>query len=164
MHAAASTYLLPRLLSYSRTVGLLLSGGTYSPDSPLLQGLYHATFPNREDVLPAALAFARELAANTSQTAVAWTKSLLWRGAESIEGQHILDSRAISDLSSRADAAEGVQAFKEHRPVRFSDVLSKDLSEFVPWVSCVPLQCVEPNGGFIYQWTEVDTRQRRAKL
>ena len=81
-NAAASTYLLPRLLGYSPTVGLLLSGGTYSPDSPLLQGLYHATFPNREDIFPAALAFARELAANTSQTAVAWTKALLWRGTE----------------------------------------------------------------------------------
>jgi len=106
-----------------------------SPDSPLLQGLYHATFPNREDVFPAALAFARELAANTSQTSVAWTKSLLWRGADSIEGQHILDSRGMSDLASRGDAAEGVQAFLEHRPVQFSDVLSKDLSDFVPWVS-----------------------------
>jgi len=143
---AASTYLLPRLLGYSRTVGLLLSGGTYSPDSPLLQGLYHATFPNREDVFPAALAFAHELAVNTSQTAVAWTKALLWHGADSIEGQHVLDSRGFSDLTSRGDAAEGVQAFMEHRPARFSDVLSKDLSEFVPW------------------WTEVDTRQRKAKL
>jgi len=143
---AASTYLLPRLLGYSRTVGLLLSGGTYSPNSPLLQGLYHATFPNREDVFPAALAFAHELAVNTSQTAVAWTKALLWRGADSIEGQHILDSRGMSDLTPRGDAAEGAQAFKEHRPVQFSDVLSKDLSEFVPW------------------WTEVDTRQRKAKL
>lgn len=133
--AAISTYLLPRLLGYSRALGLLLSGGTYSPDSPLLQGLYHATFPNREDVLPAALAFARELAANTSQTGVAWTKALLWRGADSIEGQHILDSRGIADLASRGDAAEGAQAFKEHRAARFSDVLSRDLSDFVPWVS-----------------------------
>ncbi|KAF8485967.1 peroxisomal enoyl-CoA-hydratase [Russula ochroleuca] len=143
---AISTYLLPRLIGYSRAVGLLLSGGTYSPDSPLLQGLYHATFPNREDVLPAALAFARELAANTSQTGVAWTKALLWRGADSIEGQHILDSRGIADLASRGDAAEGAQAFKEHRAVRFSDVLSRDLSDFVPW------------------WTELDVRQRKAKL
>jgi hypothetical protein len=112
----------------------LLGGGTYSPDSPLLQGLYHATFPNREDVFPAALAFARELAANTSQTSVAWTKALLWRGADSIEGQHVLESRGLSDLASRGDAAEGVQAFLERRAVRFSDVLSKNMSEFVPWV------------------------------
>lgn len=164
-YVAASTYLLPRLLGYSRTVGLLLSGGTYSPNSPLLQGLYHTTFPNREDVFPAALSFAHELAANTSQTAVAWTKALLWRGADSIEGQHILDSRGMSDLTPRGDAAEGVQAFKEHRPAQFSGVLSKDLSEFVPWVSCVPICCFpELMVVLSYQWTEVDTRQRKAKL
>ncbi|KAH9998838.1 peroxisomal enoyl-CoA-hydratase [Russula compacta] len=143
---AASTFLLPRLLGYSRAVALLLSGGTYSPDSPLLQGLYLSTYPNREDVLPAALAFARELAANTSQTSVAWNKALLWRGADSIEGQHILDSRGIADLAERGDAAEGALAFKERRPIKFPDVLSKDLSDFVPW------------------WTEVDVRQRKAKL
>jgi hypothetical protein len=101
-------------------------------------------------VFPAALAFAHELAANTSQTAVAWTKALLWHGADSIEGQHILDSRGFSDLTSRGDAAEGVQAFMAHRPVRFSDVLSKDLSEFVPWVSCVLMRYfLEANSSFI---------------
>jgi hypothetical protein len=121
-------------LGYSRAVALLLAGGTYKPDSPLLQGLYNATFAKREDVFPAALAFAHELGANTSQTGVAWTKALLWRGADSIEGQHILDSRGISDLGSRGDAAEGARAFMERRPVQFKDVLSKDLSDFVPWV------------------------------
>jgi enoyl-CoA hydratase/carnithine racemase len=163
---AASSYLLPRLLGYSRAVALLLTGGTYSPDSPLLQGLYHGTFPNREDVFPAALGFARELAANTSQTSIAWTKALLWRGADSIEGQHILDSRGISDLASRGDAAEGALSFKERRPVEFKDVLSKDLSAFIPWVCqlallmpCFPELMVVSN-----KWTELDVRQRKAKL
>ena len=85
-------------------------------------------------MLPAALAFAHELAANTSQTSVAWAKALLWRGADTIEGQHVLDSRGIADLASRGDAAEGARAFKERRAIKFPDVLSKDLSDFVPWV------------------------------
>jgi enoyl-CoA hydratase/carnithine racemase len=166
-YAGISTFLLPRLLGYSRAVGLLLTGGTHSPDSPLLQGLYHSTFPKREDVFPAALALARDLAANTSQTSVAWTKALLWRGADSIEGQHVLDSRALSDLASRADSAEGVMAFKERRPLRFSDVLSKDLSDFVPWVRSFPVVGALIFGdmtGIPYQWTELDVRQRKAKL
>ena len=96
-------------------------------------------------MFPAALAFARELVANTSQTSVAWTKALLWRGVDSIEGQHILDSRALSDLASRADAVEGALAFKERRQLSFSDVLSKDLSDFVPWVrSFLSLMCLFP--------------------
>jgi len=143
---SASSYLLPRLLGYSRAVGMLLTGDTFSPDSPILQGMYQATFPNREDVFPAVLAFAHELAANTSQTSIAWTKALLWHGADSIEGQHIFESRAMSDLATRGDAMEGALAFKERRPVKFRDALSKDLSDFVPW------------------WTELDVKRHRTKL
>ena len=166
MAVAASSYLLPRLIGYSRAVGILLTGGTYSPDSPLLQGMYHATFPNREDVFPAALAFAHELAANTSQTSIAWTKALLWRGADSIEGQHLLDSRGMSDLASRGDAAEGAVAFKERRPVKFQDVLSKDLSDFVPWVRRLLFRrpIISDAEEYLHQWTELDVKRRRTKL
>ncbi|KAI0267637.1 peroxisomal enoyl-CoA-hydratase [Gloeopeniophorella convolvens] len=143
---AASSYLLPRLIGHARATALLLTGGTFSPDSPLLQGLYYASLPKREDVFPAALAFAQELAANTSQTSVAWTKGLLWRGADSIEGQHILDSRGIADLTSHSDATEGVQSFMERRETKFKDVLSKDLSDFVPW------------------WSAPDVREIKTKL
>ena len=84
---------------------------------------------------------------------------------DSIEGQHILNSRGMSDLTPRGDAAEGMQAFMEHRPIQFSEVLSKDLSEFVPWVSCVSMCCfLELMVVLCYQWTEVDTRQRKAML
>jgi 1,4-dihydroxy-2-naphthoyl-CoA synthase len=165
--AAVSSYLLPRLLGYSRAVALLLAGGTYKSDSPLLQGLYYATFAKREDVFPAALAFAHELGANTSQTGVAWTKALLWRGADSIEGQHILDSRGIADLGSRGDAAEGARAFMERRPVQFKDVLSKDLSDFVPWVRpLVLIACLYRSSSLmiLFKWMELDVRQRKSKL
>ena len=67
-NAGISTYLLLCFLGYSRVIVLLLTRDTHSPDLP--QGLYHTTFPNCEDVFPTALAFARELAANTSQTSV----------------------------------------------------------------------------------------------
>ncbi len=164
-NAGISTYLLPCFLGYSRVIVLLLTRDTHSPDSP--QGLYHATFPNCEDVFPAALAFARELAANTSQTSVVWTKALLWRGADSIEGQHVLDSCGILDLASRMDVVGGMQAFKERRPVKFPDVLSKDLLEFVPWVRRprdIHVLIYRTNDCTSYQWTEIDMRQRKAKL
>lgn len=69
-YTASSTYILPRLLGHSKATALLLTGGTFHPSSPYLQGLYHSILPTREEVLPAALALAHELAINTSQTAV----------------------------------------------------------------------------------------------
>ncbi|KAH9964786.1 hypothetical protein BGW80DRAFT_1255065 [Lactifluus volemus] len=46
---------------------------------------------------------------------IAWTKAQFYRDADSIEGQHILDSRAsgISDLGSRGDAAEAMLLLDE---------------------------------------------------
>jgi len=143
---AASSYLLPRLLGHSRATALLLTGATVSPDIPQLDGLYHSILPNSEDVLPAALKFAHELADNTSMTAVALTKALLWRGVDSIEETHLLDSRAMNILIKGGDAEEGANAFKERRPVKFQDTLSQIPSTFMPW------------------WRTIDIRHRKAKL
>ncbi|KAH8101022.1 peroxisomal enoyl-CoA-hydratase [Cristinia sonorae] len=143
---AISTYLLPRLIGHSRATALMLSGATVSPDSPLLQGLYHEIHPTRDAVFPAALAFGKELAANTSQGSIAVTKGLLWRGADTPEGQFLLDSRAIQILGMSGDAEEGAKAFKERRPVNFKETLSKNLPNWFPW------------------WTEVDVKHRKAKL
>lgn len=133
--AATSTYLLPHLVGHAHATALLLTGGTFTPKSPHLAGLYHAVLPARAHVLPAALAFAQELAAATSQPAVACTKALLWRGARSIEAQHLLDSRALRELAVGRDAAEGARAFKERRPARFGETLSQSVASWMPWVS-----------------------------
>ncbi|ETW83462.1 hypothetical protein HETIRDRAFT_433932 [Heterobasidion irregulare TC 32-1] len=143
---ATSTYLLPHLVGHAHATALLLTGGTSTPKSPHLAGLYHAVLPARAHVLPAALAFAQELAANTSQPAVACTKALLWRGARSIEAQHLLDSRALRELAVGRDAAEGARAFKERRAPRFGETLSQSVASWMPW------------------WREVDVRHRLAKL
>ncbi|KAI0671821.1 peroxisomal enoyl-CoA-hydratase [Trametes maxima] len=142
---ACSSYLLPRLLGHSRAMSLFITGATVSPDSPLLSGLYHTILPTREEVFPAALAFAQELAANTSQTAIAVTKSLIWHGYDNIEEQHIVDSRAIRILALSPDANEGALAFKQRRPVKFTDKIER-LAPWFPW------------------WREVNTNVRKSKL
>jgi len=142
-----STYLLPRLLGHSRATALFLSGAMVSADSPLLQGFYHSIYPTREEVFPAALGFAKDLAANTSQTSIAMTKALLWKGADKLEAHHLLDSRVIQLLGSSADAKEGAQSFMERRPARFTDGLSEHLPAWAPW------------------WNEeVDTQYRKSRL
>lgn len=85
-------------------------------------------------MFPAALNFARELAANTSQIAVAYAKGLLQHPGDTIEENHLLDSRAIKLLAPGKDAAEGALSFKERRKPKFLDTLSKNSSPWYPWV------------------------------
>jgi enoyl-CoA hydratase/carnithine racemase len=120
-------------VGYAKASALLLSAATLSPSSPLLSDLYYSVLPTREEVFPAALKFAIELSSNTSQTAIAVAKGLIWRGADNIEEQHLLESRAIKMLGSSADAEEGAKAFKERRRVKFQDTLS-NLTNWMPWV------------------------------
>ena len=57
--------------------------------------------------------------------------------------------------------------FKEHCPVKFPNILSKDLLEFVPWVHCpydIHVLIYRTNDCISYQWTETDMRQCKAKL
>ncbi|ESK92782.1 enoyl- hydratase isomerase family protein [Moniliophthora roreri MCA 2997] len=143
---ATSSYHLPRLLGHSRASSLLLTGSTYSPNSPQIQSLYHEILPSREEVFPKALELARELAANTSQTSVAYTKALLQHPGDSAEETHLLDSRAMKILASSSDASEGVKAFFERRLPHFQDALSKDKSAWYPW------------------WRTIDVKHRKAKL
>ena len=83
---------------------------------------------------PAAKAFAEELAANTSQVSIAYTKGLLQHPGDSLEENHLLDSRAIKLSASSEDGAEGVRSFKERRLPKFTGTLSKSSSPWFPWV------------------------------
>jgi enoyl-CoA hydratase/carnithine racemase len=134
---AISSFLLPRLLGHSKANALLLTGDTVSPESPYIRDLYYKILPTREEVFPAALAFAKELGANTSQVAVAYSKGLLLHPGASAEENHIIDSRALKLVASGKDAAEGAKAFKERRAARFSGTLSNNLSPWYPWVCLI---------------------------
>jgi len=142
---ATSSYLLPRLVGYSRANSLLLTGATFTPDSPFTQGLYHQILPTREEVFPAALAFAKELAATTSQVSIAVAKGLLQNPGNSPEENHLYDSRGIRELAM-TDGEEGIRSFKEKREPKFKGTLSKDLGSWFPW------------------WRQADTKHRESKL
>jgi enoyl-CoA hydratase/carnithine racemase len=137
LSTAMASWFLPRLLGHAKANSLLLTGDTFSPESPPIQDLYYKILPAREDVFPTALAFAKELAAHTSQVSVAYTKGLLLHPGSNIEENHILDSRAIRLTGSSADAVEGVKSFMERRSPKFTDTLSKNLTPWYPWVSDV---------------------------
>ena len=86
---------------------------------------------------PAAKAFAEELATNTSQVSIAYAKGLLQHPGNSIEENHLLDSRAMKLSANSEDGAEGALSFKERRLPKFTGTLSKNLSPWYPWVIVV---------------------------
>jgi enoyl-CoA hydratase/carnithine racemase len=88
-----------------------------------------------EALMDTARGLAREIADNTSAMSVALCRQMLWRmlGADHPMEAHQVDSRAIYWMGKSADAREGVQAFLEKRPARFTLRPSADMPEFYPW-------------------------------
>jgi len=46
---------------------------------------------------------------------------------------NILESQGIAARGASADAREGVSAFLEKRPARFTDRVNTDMPAFYPW-------------------------------
>ena len=88
-----------------------------------------------DDLLPAAMALAREIADNTAPVSVSLTRHMLWRmlGADHPMEAHKIDSRAIYARGRQGDAREGVVSFLEKRPAVYPDKVSTNMPDFFPW-------------------------------
>lgn len=126
MPDAYSHWTLPRIVGISRAAELLLSGRTFRGDEAAELGLASRVLP-AEEVLPAALELARDIAVNTAPLSVAIAKRLLWEsptltpadvGRKETELHH--------HLMGRADALEGVMAYLERRPPRWKLSVNQD--------------------------------------
>ncbi|MDT7676468.1 MAG: hypothetical protein QOD82_4370, partial [Pseudonocardiales bacterium] len=115
----ASTYFLPRLVGPSRAADWLLSGRLVGAAEVERAGLVNRVLPAGE-VLAAAQEYARELAATTSPAAVAATRALLGAGPGTVVEASDAESRAIVALAAGPDCEEGVAAFLQRRPPRFT--------------------------------------------
>ena len=86
-----------------------------------------------------ALELADEVAKNTSTVSTKMMRDLMYRGADSAEGAHLLDSRIIHGLFGSKDNNEGVRSFMEKRPANFSGQVPQDAPDSYPWWSQVDI-------------------------
>jgi len=131
---AASSWFLPRLVGMERAAEWVYTGRLFDAAEAHAAKLVSRVVP-AEQVLPAALALAREIADNTSAVSVALARQLMWRmlGAASPLDAHRVDSKSIFWMGRSPDAYEGVSAFLEKRPAKFSMRPSTAMPPFYPW-------------------------------
>lgn len=121
-----SHWTLPRLVGTERAADILLTGRMFDGREAKELGLCSRVLPN-EEVLPAALEIAADIAANTAPLSVAYSKRLLWQATGmSAEQVEALETEYHLHLMGAPDAREGVMAFLERRPPQWQGRLSAD--------------------------------------
>ena len=130
----AASWFLPRIVGINQALEWCLTGRVFPASEALAGGLVRSLHP-AEAIVPVATELAREIAANVAPVSAVITRQLLWQmlGADHPMAAHRVDSRAIYDTGRLADAAEGVTAFLEKRPARWTLTPSNDLPDWFPW-------------------------------
>ncbi len=131
---ACSSWFLPRLVGISRAMEWCATGRVFGAQEALEGGLVRQVVAP-DQLLPTAIALAREIADNTAPVSVALTRQMLWRmlGADHPMEAHKIDSRAIYARGRQGDAKEGVVSFLEKRPAVYPDKVSANMPDFFPW-------------------------------
>jgi len=133
---ACSSWFLPRLVGISTAAEWCYSGRVF-PAAEALEGGLVRSVHAPDDLLPAAMEIAREIADNTAPVSVALTRQMLWRmlGADHPMEAHRVDSRGIQSRGASADSREGIESFLEKRapvyPVKVSDGLPDLFVDYV---------------------------------
>jgi enoyl-CoA hydratase/carnithine racemase len=131
---ACSTWFLTRIVGIAQAAEWVYTGRVFDADEALRARLVSRVVEPGA-LLPAARALAREIADNTSAVSVALSRQMLWKllGADHPMEAHRLDSQGMFWMGRAADAFEGVSAFVEKRPARFTLKPSVDMPPFYPW-------------------------------
>ena len=117
---AHSHWTVPRAVGFARAAELLLTGRHVDADEAVAMGLASRAVP-ADEVLPAALTIARDIARHTAPLSVALSKRLVWASPTlSADDVDRLETAMHEHVMGRADAREGVLAFLEHRDPRWS--------------------------------------------
>ena len=130
---ACSSWFLPRAVGMQRAMEWMATGRVFPAAEALEAGLVRSLH-EPGDLLPAARALAEEIAAQAAPVSMALTRQMLWRmqGAAHPMEAHRLESCILLERGRSPDVGEGVAAFLEKRPARFSGRVSADMPP-LPW-------------------------------
>jgi enoyl-CoA hydratase/carnithine racemase len=133
-----SHWTLPRLVGMENAASILLTGRFFDGHEAKALGVCSEALPN-DEVLPAALALARDIAVNTAPLSVAYSKRLLWQSFELDAAQvEQLETRYHLPLMAAPDAKEGVVAFLERRNPHWFGRVTRDWQDDAPGASHEP--------------------------
>jgi len=118
---ANATWLLPRLIGTQRALELFLTGRFFSGAEAADIGLALRAVP-RDEVLPAALELAREIATYSAPAATGLTKELVYKFLLENDRQaaFALETKVIFWLGQQPDAMAGVMALLQKSEPTFS--------------------------------------------
>jgi len=123
---AYSHWTVPRAIGFAQTAELFLTGRTFSGEEAAAMGLASRALA-ADDVLPAALEMARDIAAHCAPLSVALSKRLLWESRALTRDEVGRKETALHNVvMGKADALEGVMSFLERRPPRWQLSVSRD--------------------------------------
>jgi enoyl-CoA hydratase/carnithine racemase len=123
-----SSWLLPRLIGTSRALDVMLSSRVFTSEEAYELGLVNRVLP-ADEVVPAAVDYARDLAKNVSPASMAVIKQQVYRHAIADLDTALRDSNKLMSASlGGPDFKEGVASFVEKRPPDFAP-----LGDGSPW-------------------------------
>ena len=136
-----STFFLTRLVGFSQAAEWIYTGRIFSAQEALAGRLVSRVLPE-DELLPAAIQLAREIAENTSAVSTALSRHMLWDmlGAVHPMEAHRIESRCLHYMFQSADLAEGITAFLEKRPPCFAMRPTADMPGFFPWRAQPPYE------------------------
>jgi enoyl-CoA hydratase/carnithine racemase len=123
-----SHWTLAHLATLGVAAEVLLTGRTFTGAEAVALGIANRALPS-ERVLDHALEMARDIAAHVAPMSAALCKRLLWDSAiNNYSPRQVasLETQLHHRVMGSADAREGVSAFLDRRPPRFSSRLSAD--------------------------------------
>ncbi len=124
----SSHVIVPRVAGFSRAADLMLTGRMISGDELAEMGLASKALP-ADDVLPAALALAREFH-KAAPVSVAISKRLLWDSlTSSVSDVDAKEFKIFEWVCTKPDAQEGIDSFLQKRDPKWKMSVTRDFPD-----------------------------------